>query len=373
MKTGVAYLPLHGGKTPRWLFKKMVALSGAILELMVADFGAEKVLEYLSNPFWFQALGCALGFDWHSSGLTTTTCGAIKVALKTLGKDLGIFVAGGKGKSSLKTPEEISRLAEGAGISVGEQLIQTSRLVAKIDSAGIQDGYQLYHHVFFFTPKGKWAVIQQGMHETNQYARRYHWLSDAVTSFVDDPHKAILCSHCQKVVLNLVAHDSKASQQGILNLSHRPPDWVSHEIKRINTLILPRHHPIYGETFHPTYLEKALLQSYESLPKSFEDLLLTKGIGPKTLRALALLSELIYGSPPSFQEPEIFSFAHGGKDGHPYPVNLETYQTSIEILHHCIKEARVGRYDKIKSLKALASFMKRNPVPSDEPRSSSFF
>ncbi len=373
VKTGVTYLPLHGGKAPRWLFGKMVALSASVLELMVMDHGADEVLRHLSNPFWFQAFGCALGFDWHSSGLTTTTCGAIKVALRERGRTWGLYAAGGKGKTSRKTPEEISRYCEEAGLPCGIQLIRTSRLVAKVDSAGIQDGYQLYHHVFFFTKKGKWAVIQQGMHEVNRYARRYHWLSDAVTSFVDSPHNAILSNHRQKTILNLVDHESSASRSGMLMLSHMAPDKLIREIKKVDTLSLPRHHPIYAEAFHPSHLEKTLLKTYENPPENFENLLLTRGVGPKTLRALALLSELMYGETPSFEEPEIFSFAHGGKDGHPYPVDLKTYQSSIETLHQCIQQARIGHYDKIKSLKALTHFMKRNPTPFDEPRSSSSF
>ena len=366
MKTGVAHLPLHGGKAPRWLFEKMVELSGAILELMVIDRGPEEVLKYLSNPFWFQAFGCVLGFDWHSSGLTTTTCGAVKEALKKRGPSLGLFIAGGKGKTSLKTPEEITRICEATGLNHGPVLIKTSRLVAKVDSAGIQDGYQLYHHTFFFTQSGKWAVIQQGMHEQHRYARRYHWLSDTVASFVSEPHEAILGEHREKTILNLVAEKSRPSRDEIVTLSHSAPDKLIREIKKIDTLSLPRHHPIYAESFRPTHLEKTLLKTYDVPPENFEKLLLTRGVGPKTLRALALLSEVIFGDAPSFSEPAVYSFAHGGKDGHPYPVDLETYQTSIDALNRYIQQARLGRSDKIKSLKALASFMKRNPVPSGE-------
>ncbi len=369
MKTGVAYLPLHGGKAPRWLFSKMVALSGAILELMVMEAGPDRVLEYLANPYWFQAFGCALGFDWHSSGLTTTTCGAIKVALKDRGKELGLFMAGGKGKTSLKTPEEIARFCDAIGLTAGTRLIQTSRLVAKVDTSGIQDGYQLYHHAFFFTRGGEWAVVQQGMHQANRYARRYHWLSETVTSFVENPHNAILGNHREKSVLNLVDRKSRGSQEGILTLSRLQPDRLVREIRKVDTLSLPRHHPIYAEEFHPGRLEKTLLKTYENPAHSFESLLLTRGVGPKTLRALALLSELMFGKSPSFREPEIFSFAHGGKDGYPYPVDLETYHASIEALRGCIRQARMGRSDKVKSLKALARFMETMPAPSDESRS----
>ena len=369
MKTGVAYLPLHGGKAPRWLFSKMVALSGAILELMVIEAGPDRVLEYLANPFWFQAFGCALGFDWHSSGLTTTTCGAIKVALKDRGKELGLFMAGGKGKASLKTPEEIARFCDAIGLTAGTRLIQTSRLVAKVDTSGIQDGYQLYHHAFFFTRRGRWAVVQQGMHQANRYARRYHWLSETVTSFVENPHNAILGNHREKSVLNLVDSESRGSQRSILALSTIKPDGLIQELKKVDTLSLPRHHPIYAETFHPDRFRKTLLKTYENPVESFERLLMTRGVGPKTLRALALLSELMFGESPSFRDPEIFSFAHGGKDGYPYHVDLETYQNSIEILHRCIQQARVGRSDKVKSLKALTRFMETTPAPSDESRS----
>jgi len=335
------------------------------------DRGAEEVLRYLSNPFWFQAFGCALGFDWHSSGLTTTTCGAIKEALKQRGKELGLFVAGGKGKASRKTPEEILRHCENIGLSEGSRLVRTSRLVAKVDTAGIQDGYRLYHHTFFFTGTGKWAVIQQGMHDTHRYARRYHWLSDRLHSYVNAPHHAILANRRHAFILNLVAPSSASSRDAILSLSQTEPNQLIRELNKIDTLSLPRHHPIYADSFHPGHLEKTLLKTYESLPENFENLLLTRGVGPKTLRALALLAELMYGTSPSFSEPELYSFAHGGKDGHPYPVDLTTYQSSIETLHRCIQQARVGRTDKIKSLKALARFMKRNPTPFCESRSSS--
>ncbi len=364
MKTGVAHLPLHGGKAPRWLFEKMVTLSGAILELMVMDQGPDKVLDYLSNPFWFQAFGCVLGFDWHSSGLTTTTCGAVKEALKKRGLDMGLFAAGGKGKTSRKTPDEITSVCDTLGLSLGEALVQTSRLVAKVDSAAVQDGYQLYHHAFFFTRSGKWAVVQQGMHAGNRYARRYHWLSDAVSSFVDEPHKAILGNHRQETILNLVARRSRPSRDAMVTLAAQSPERLVTEIKKIDTLSLPRHHPIHAETFRPAHLEKTLLTTYETPPEGFEELLLIRGLGPKTLRALALLSEVMFGEIPSFREPAVYSFAHGGKDGHPYPVDLKTYQNSIDTLDRCIQQARLGRGDKVKSLKALAAFTKRNPAPS---------
>ena len=372
MKTGVPHLPLHGGKAPRWLFEKMVALSGAILELMVVDKGPEEILKYFSNPFWFQAFGCVLGFDWHSSGLTTTTCGAVKEALKERGYALGFFIAGGKGKTSRKTPDEITRICDKTGIGNGARLIETSRLVAKVDSAGIQDGYQLNHQAFFFTQSGKWAVIQQGMHEQNRYARRYHWLSDTVSSFVNEPHKAILSNHRQKTILNLVATKSREARDEIVFLSHTTPDKLIREIKKIDTLSLPPHHPIYSEAFRPAHLEKTLLKTYEIPPENFEELLLTRGVGPKTLRALALLSEVMFGDAPSFREPAVYSFAHGGKDGHPYPVDLDTYQNSIDTLNRCIQQARLGHSDKLRSLKALTAFMKRNPAPSGEFQSSSF-
>ena len=362
---------MHGGKAPRWLFEKMVTLSGAILELMVVDRGPEEVLKSLANPFWFQAFGCVLGFDWHSSGLTTTTCGAVKEALKKRGSSLGLFIAGGKGRTSRKTPEEITQICDKTGISNGARLIETSRLVAKVDSAAVQDGYQLYHHTFFFTQSGKWAVIQQGMHERNRYARRYHWLSDTVSSFVNEPHEAILGNHREETIINLVAEESRPSRNEMVVLSRSAPDKLVREIKKIDTLSLPRHHPIYAESFRPAHLEKTLLKTYDVPPENFEKLLLTRGVGPKTLRALALLSEVMFGEAPSFSEPAVYSFAHGGKDGHPYPVDLETYQASIDTLNRYIQQARLGRSDKVKSLKALASFMRRNPIPSGELQSSS--
>ena len=371
MKTGVAYLPLHTGRAPRWLFNRMVELSGAIIEIMVMERGPHEVLRCLSNPFWFQALGCVLGFDWHSSGLTTTTCGAIKEAMKIKGKELNLLVAGGKGRTSRKTPEEIIHHCDSLGIEKGDHLVKISRLVAKVDSAGIQDGYQLYHHVLFFTPEGSWAVIQQGMHELHRYARRYHWLSETVHSFVESPHEAIVSPYRHSSILNLVAPESRRSRGGIVTLSKLPPEKLTGTIKKFDTLALPRQHPLRGENFHAQRLEKTLQKTYANPPPDFEHLLLTQGVGPKTLRALALLSELMFGDQPSFEEPEIFSFAHGGKDGHPYPVDLPTYHHSIEILNRCIQQAKIGRSDKIKSLKALYRFIKRNPTPSCESLSSS--
>jgi hypothetical protein len=366
MKTGVAHLPLHGGRAPRWLFNKMVSLSGAILELMVMTWGTEKVLACLADPFWFQALGCILGFDWHSSGLTTTTCGAIKEAVRQRGNALGLFVAGGKGKTSLKTPGEIEQYCEKNGISEASGLVYTSRMVAKVDTSGIQDGYALYHHTFFFNREGSWAVVQQGMHSENRYARRYHWLKSHVTSFVDEPHSGIASPRKQEAILNLVAHQSAASRREMTQLACLGPDKLLREINCFDTLSLPRHHPVFAEKFHPERMQKTLTAAYEQSPDSFETLIGARGVGPKTLRALALLSELMFGTSPSFREPELFSFAHGGKDGHPYPVDLPAYQASIEMLETCLRQAKIGRTDKIKSFKALSLFMKRNPEPSDE-------
>lgn len=351
MKTGSADLPLHSGQCPRWLFERMVKLSRAILQLMVRDADVKGLLNKLSDPFWFQALGCILGFDWHSSGLTTTVCGALKEGLRGCEKELGIFIAGGKGKTSLKTPHEIIYYAEKFGLpGKTEKLVYASKMSAKVDNTAVQDGYQLYHHTFIFTAKGDWAVIQQGMNLNAKRARRYHWLSEQVSDFVNEPHTAICCDQKEKKVLNLVSSESTEVRNLISDLSRTEPDKVA---KTYQELILPSRHPLAMEHLKPESLKKVLLKTYEQQPSNFEEVIAIPGIGPKTIRALTLISELAYGTKPSYQDPARFSFAHGGKDGYPYPVNREVYDKSISILEQAIKEAKMGREEKVQALRKL--------------------
>jgi hypothetical protein len=361
-RTGFASLPLHGGKAPAWLFGRMVRLSREIIIYVATEFGSREVLRRLSDPFWFQAFGCVLGFDWHSSGVTTTVCGAVKEGLKDIDRDLGFFAAGGKGNASRRTPQQIMDSCERIGRDP-RGLVYASRTAAKVDSAAVQDGYQLYHHVFFFTADGDWCVVQQGMCDRNHTARRYHWLSEHVASFVDEPHEAVCCD-ARTDVLNLVAHENDPVRRGAAELArqspeitlnalaHVPPDGASPG--RARMLTMPARHELLPELdVASPYLEKILVKTYERAPENFEALLGIEGVGPKTLRALALASELVHGTPATLRDPARFSFAHGGKDGTPFPVDKLTYDRTIEILNKAINRSAIDRSEKVKAFKRL--------------------
>ncbi|MDN5348490.1 MAG: uncharacterized protein PWP65_2055 [Clostridia bacterium] len=353
MRTGTASLPLHGGHCPPWLFERMQKLGAAIVEVIVREYGPQEVLRRLSDPFWFQAFGCVLGFDWHSSGLTTTLCGALKEGLKGREKDFGLVIAGGKGRVSRQTPREIEAAGERYALPLdASRLIQASRMAAKVDNTALQDGYQLYHHVFVFTFKGEWAVIQQGMNEQSRLARRYHWLSEEVRDFVCEPHSAICCDR-RGQALNLVARESGRVRQVMAELACQKPDRVLVEFKRIlesAALNMPWRHDIP----RADYLNKALLKLYASQPQDFASVLGVEGVGPKTLRALAMVAEVAYGTPASFRDPVKYSFSHGGKDGHPYPVDRRLYDRSIAVLKKGLEEAKIGRTEKLQALKKLS-------------------
>ncbi|MGB9920372.1 MAG: DUF763 domain-containing protein [Moorellales bacterium] len=357
MRTGIADLPLHGGKCPAWLFERMQRLGSAIIEVIVTEYGPREVLRRLADPFWFQALGCVLGFDWHSSGLTTTVCGALKEGLRGREKDLGVFIAGGKGKTSLRTPQEIEGQAQRYGITQGEQLIQASRLAAKVDNAALQDGYTLYHHVFVFTAQGEWAVVQQGMDPSTGWARRYHWLGEKLASFVCEPHSAV-CGPASAGVLNLVAQEGEENRRVSVMLAGEKPERVLREYlsslsdpRSVRMLRLPGAHPVPNARA----LERALRLAYQTGVSDYQALLGLRGVGGTTLRALALVAEVAYGAEPSFRDPVRYSFAHGGKDGHPYPVDRHTYDRSLAFLEEALKKARTGRSEKLAALKRLSS------------------
>nr|WP_025209756.1 DUF763 domain-containing protein [Hippea sp. KM1] len=351
MRTGVANLPLHGGRAPRWLFDKMVELSKQLVYLLVLEYSTDGFLERLSDPFWFQSFGCLLGFDWHSSGLTTTVCGALKVALRDMSNELGLFVAGGKGKVALNTPQEIDTVSDRFSLD-GDRLKYASRMAAKVDNAAVQDGYRLYHHVMFFSRDNKWCIIQQGLNEKNSFARRYHWLWD-IEGFTLKPHRAICSPTRERLVLDLTAQESLSTQNHSVEFVNMPPNSIESELERIACLNMPRRHYITKMDFDVKRLKKTLLKVSSSSPDTFEGLLGIKGVGEKTLRALSLISEVVYGDKPSFKDPARFSFAHGGKDGHPYPVDLRTYSESIETLKSIVSKARIGHYDKLRALKRL--------------------
>lgn len=345
-RTGTADLPLHGGRAPRWLFQRMVRLSGDILTWMVEEMGPPSVLERFSDPFWFQALGCVLGFDWHSSGVTTTTCGAVKEALRSRDA-LGIYAAGGKGAASRRTPLEIEEQGERAGLGDSiPALVHASRMSAKVDNNALQDGYQIYHHFFLFTVDGDWAVVQQGMNEESGYARRYHWLSHRVRDFTEEPHSAICAQAISGSVLNLVAAESRETREILGELSSLNPNRTVRELERLRSLALPPRHQLLLRDLHPDSIHKVLLKTYHRQPEDFATLLGMPGVGAKTLRALALIAELIYGTSLSWKDPARYSFAHGGKDGHPFPVDRETYDSSIDFLERALRASRVERSER---------------------------
>ena len=397
-RTGFANLPLHPGRAPAWLFTRMTRLAREIAAHVVADRGPEELLRRLSDPFWFQAFGCILGFDWHSSGVTTTVTGALKAGLTGLEHELGVYSQGGKGAASRKTPLEIRERCERLAVDSGP-LVYASRMAAKVDSAAVQDGYQLYHHAFFFSRAGHWCVVQQGMSDETRTARRYHWLSESVTSFVNDPHAAI-CSDLTAPTLNLVAAEHEPLRSTSVELASGSPDRVMNVLRRrgtrtrrparlaatsrpstgdlpfdeplsdaavrrrqVPTLDMPRRHALQLEDVDPRHLESVLLTTYERAPQDFETLLGMPGVGARTVRALALVSEVIYGTPTSTRDPARFAFAHGGKDGTPFPVDRATYDRTIDALHRAMAHAKVDRSERLEALKRLGRFA-RNTEPA---------
>lgn len=356
-KTGIATLPLHYGKAPKWLFDRMVELAREIVIAIAGEYSVQELLKRLSDPIWFQAFGCVLGWDWHSSGLTTTVTGALKEGIRGLEEDLGLFVAGGKGRTSLKTPDEIQRWGERVSLGISpNDLIYASRLSAKVDNTALQDGFQIYHHAFIFNREGQWAVVQQGMNTENRWARRYHWLGDKVKDFVDEPHSGIISEHKRKNPLNMVAHQSNEARKISAGLAKEKPKKTLAVVERLKEIKLPARHGIFFKDLRTENLNRILLKTYEQQPQNFEQLLGIRGVGPKTVRALALISELVYGAKPSYTDPVRYSFAHGGKDGHPYPVSKAQYDQSIEILRKALMEAKIGRTEKLEAIKRLSLF-----------------
>lgn len=359
MRVGIANLPLHHGKAPAWLFGRMRRLARAVILIMAEESGPEEIIRRLSDPFWFQAFGSVLGFDWHSSGLTTTVCGALKAGLKGVERDTGIYFCGGKGAASRKTPEEIQNYCSKLPVD-GSRLVYASRLSAKVDNSALQDGYQIYHHSFVFTTTGSWAVIQQGMNETTGYARRYHWLEEEMMSFVSEPHRAICCDQ-RGETLNLTARESALSRDGILKITKLTPLETIKELKSITCLDLPARHHILPHDLTSTRIIKLVRDLAEIRPDSFADALLVKGLGPKSLRALNLLSELIYGTRADTRDPARYSFAHGGKDGIPYPVDRDVYDRSICLLEEMLNKTRLDYYEKRQAFARLARYQASPP------------
>lgn len=376
-RTGHADLPLHVGTVPKWLADRMMQMGTLIVESIIENFGKKEVLVRLSDPLWFQSLGAVMGMDWHSSGITTSVMYALKRGINSRAREFGLCICGGRGKYSRKTPDELQFLADATGLD-GTKLINSSKLVTKVDSTAVQDGFQLYMHNFILSSEGDWTVVQQGMNVNTKTARRYHWSSENLRSFIEEPHSGITGEN-EGLILNLTDRNAKSTRERILSFTKENPDRMISEIKNImkhensiyeinrqRTITMPAHHDVKAEDVNLKRLGAVLATAYEAEPKDFESLLLTQGLGPRTIQSLTLVSEIIYGTPSRFEDPARFSFAHGGKDGHPFPVPLKVYDESIRVLHESIARSKLGYKDKsecIKRLHKTALEIERNCSP----------
>ena len=371
VKTGIANLPLHGGKAPSWLFKRMVELSKGIIDVIILEFGKDEFIRRLSDPFWFQALSCVLGFDYHSSGTTTVTCGALNEALKPF--DHGIAITGGKGKASKKTIDQIQQIGDRYNLSSSkiEEFKYSSRMAAKIDNAAIQDGYNLYHHVFIFSESGLWSVIQQGLNSEINYARRYHWISENISNFISEPHNAIISDNKSLNVLDMTSKNSVKTQKICVDIVKDNPknlqrDWAflskNNDQDTLDRWIFPNSKRINVECLNmPRCINwNKMKELYDYQPKDYEELLSIRGVGPMTVRALSLISDLIYGEKPSWDDPVKYTFTVGGKDGVPYPVDKKTMDLSSEIIKNGILQAKIGKREKLDAIKRLHKFIPIN-------------
>jgi len=359
-RSGTANLPLHYGHVPKWLADRMRDMGREITLAIIESAGREEFLRRLSDPFWFQALGAVMGMDWHSSGITTSVMGALRKGLNPLSHETGIYILGGRGKHSRNTPAELTEVSMKTGLD-GDRLVRCSRLSAKIDNTCIHDGYQLYLHNFILTSDGKWAVVQQGMNNDNGMARRYHWHSEDVTSFVDDPHSAIVGEN-RGEILNLSDSRAEKSRSGIVDFMALHPDRQSSEIEAVlssRELSMPEHHDVRPENINRKRLGAVLAAAYDRQFGDFTDALLLEGVGPRTIQALALVSEVIYGAPSRFSDPARFSFAHGGKDGHPAPVPLKVFDESILTLKKAVKNAKLGNSERLDAIRKLDHLVRR--------------
>jgi hypothetical protein len=360
--TGTADLPLHGGRVPAWLASRMAALGRVIVEAIAAEHGRTEVLRRLSNPFWFQSFGAVMGMDWHSSGITTSVIGALKRGLAPVARELGLHVCGGRGRHSRRTPHELTALGEQVGLDAAA-LVRASRLVAKVDSGAVQDGFELYLHGFIVADDGAWVVVQQGMNVDRRQARRYHWSWDRAGAFVDEPHAAIEGRPGGEIV-NLVDHRAAAARGEMTGLARGAPDAA---VAALSRLRLPAHHDVRAEDIDLTRLGKTLAAVAARGPEDFAELLLVPGVGARTLFALALVAEVVHGAPCRFGDPARFSLAHGGKDGHPYPVPLEVYDRTIALLKRAVGRARLGQGDRLAALRRLDEQARRIDVAAVTP------
>lgn len=362
MKRGTADLPLHYGTVPPWLAERMSLLGGAIAEAIIIEYGRPALLQRLSDPFWFQSLGCVLGMDWHSSGITTSVMNALRKAINCRSEELDVYICGGRGKFSRETPNQLLEVANKTGLN-GNELVRHSKLAAKVDNTAVQDGFQLYLHTFIVTKEGDWSVIQQGMNPNERMARRYHWLSSSLRSFMEEPHTSV-CGRNQGLILNLTDKLAAPTKEGIVELTKESPDKLMREV----SIILPNHHEVKAEDVNLKRLGAALILAHETNVSDMESLLLLEGVGPRTLQSLTLVSEVIHGTPSRFSDPARFSFAHGGKDGHPFPVPTSVYDETIEVFDKAIRQARLGEKDKSDALKNLSKIspeMEKSYTPSN--------
>ena len=369
-RSGSADLPLHGGAVPSWLADRMTRLGAVVAEAIVHTYGRDELLRRLAHPFWFQSFGAVMGMDWHSSGITTSVVGALKRGLAPLAGELGVHVCGGRGKHSRRTPDELVAIGDRVGFD-GAALARASRLVAKVDSAAVQDGFDLYLHGFIVTDEGRWVVVQQGMNGERREARRYHWLSEGLTSFVEEPHSAIEGPD-QGNIVNLTDRRADASRRGQVEmLNSIGPDAIAREYARMAPredtpadptapeqpflphLVMPSHHDVRSSDVLTRRLHGNLAAAAECGPSDFSQLLLVPGVGPRTVRALAMVAEVLHGAPYRFSDPARFSFAHGGKDRHPFPVPIRVYDQTIQVLKSAVEKAKLGRDEQLAALKRL--------------------
>jgi hypothetical protein len=373
-RAGSADLLLHGGQVPRWLADRMTRLGAVMAQAIVHHYGRDELLRRLANPFWFQSFGAVMGMDWHSSGITTSVIGALKRGLTPLQQELGVHVCGGRGKHSRQTPQELVDVGDRVGID-GAALARASRLVAKVDNAAVQDGFDLYLHGFIVTDDGKWVVVQQGMNGRRRQARRYHWLSEGLESFLDDPHAAI-DGIAQGDIVNLADRRAQASRRAQLDLlASLGPDGIAREFSLLRDgeagsrpdvaqpvlphLIMPAHHEVRAGDVIARRLHANLAAAADRGTKDFPDLLLTPGVGARTVQALALVAEVVHGAPCRFADPARFSIAHGGKDRHPFPVPLKVYDETIRVLKSAVRRARLGRDEELSALRRLDAQARR--------------
>ena len=352
-RSGTADLPLHGGRVPQWLAERMTQLGTAITETIIYHYGSSAFLSRLSDPFWFQALGAVMGMDWHSSGITTSVMGALKRGLEPHADEIGIYICGGRGRVSRNTPQELRCIAERRGFD-GEALVRASRLTARVDNNAIADGFQIYLHSFILASNGEWAVVQQGLNDRSGMARRYHWHSAALNDFVAEPHTGIVGEN-QGLIMNLVHVQAKPAQSALLEIAREKPETT---LAAARHLRMPDHHDVRAQNIDLKRLGAVLAVAYDRDLRQFAELLLLESLGPRTLQSLALIAEVVHGVPSRFSDPARFSFAHGGKDHHPFPVPLKTYDESLNFLRTSLDKAKLGGRDKLDGFRRLESFVR---------------